>query len=243
MPVNWYAALILIVLIGIGSVVVARVHYANGGSSVQPTIGQTWHAGLAFDVCGTIEPALAASTSTTDGLIMSTGGLMVISPKVAAEAGDNATLGKFASENTTLKLSNTSVQYPSGTLYNNGQACAKGTPDAGKKGTLRVKSWTISTKTSKGNEIKLKGGSFAFAPKDLKLTNGQLIMVAFIPSNATVPKVPSSTEIAVLQALEGTAAPVTTTTAGATTTTPTTAPVTTTTAAGGTTTTTTKPAS
>src|ERR1700722_3396778 len=59
MPVNWYAALIVIVVLGVASVAFARYNYAKGGP--EPTVNQTWHAGLAFDICGTTEPDLPAS--------------------------------------------------------------------------------------------------------------------------------------------------------------------------------------
>jgi hypothetical protein len=239
MPVNWYAALVLIVLLGIGSVVLARVHYAKGTTAVQPTVGQTWHAALAFDICGTTEPALAASPTTgTTGLTSTGSGVLSIAPKTSSEAGNNATLGKFASNFTGLKLTNTSVQYPSGTLYTNGAKCAKGTPDAGKAGVVRVRSWTLSSTTAKGNEIKQIGGKYASKPASLKFKNSQLITVGFGPATKPLPKVSSSIVLALVQTVEGTGTPTTVPVTTATTT-PTTA-VTPTTA--GTTTTTTKPA-
>jgi len=60
------AALIVIVLVGLGSVALAKYNYNKGPSTVEPTVGTTWYAGLAFDVCGTMEPVLPASpTSAT----------------------------------------------------------------------------------------------------------------------------------------------------------------------------------
>ena len=59
MPVNWYAALVVIVLVGLGSVAIAKYHYNQTAAVVEPTVGTTWHGGLAFDICGTMEPALA----------------------------------------------------------------------------------------------------------------------------------------------------------------------------------------
>jgi len=242
MPVNWYAALVVIVILGIGSVVVARYHYTRSGAATQPVVGQTWHAGLAIDLCGTTEAALPASTNgSTVGLTTTGSGVLLIAPKSSSESGDNATLGKFASEYTGLTLTNTSVKYPGAAtpLYSNGQKCAAGTPDAGKKGVLRVRSWVLSTASTKNGELKQVGGSYASKPKDLKLLNRQLITVAFGPSNVAVPKPSGATELALLQAIEGTTAPVTTTTVAGTPTT-TTAPsgTTTTTAPSGTTTTT-----
>jgi hypothetical protein len=246
MPVNWYAALVLIVLLGIGSVALARHNYTKVSPTVAPIIGQTWHAALAFDICGTVEPAVAATASgSTNGLTTTGSGVLLIAPKTSAEAGNNATLGKFASEYSTIKLTNTSVMYPGGTDYKNGQKCAKGTPDAGQAGVVRVRSWTLSAASKKsGSQVKLLGGHYSSKPADLKLLNSQLITLGFGPSSKDLSKVPATTEVALLQAIEGTSAPATTTTTTApATTTTTTAPATTTTTTKPTTTTTTKPPS
>jgi hypothetical protein len=227
MPVNWYAALVLIVLLGIGSVALARHNYTKGASTVAPIVGQTWHAGLAIDICGTTEPALTATASgSSNGLTTTGSGVLLIAPKTGSEAGNNATLGKFASEYVTLKLTNTSVMYPAGTEYKNGQKCAKGTPDAGQVGVVRARSWTLSSASKKsGSEVNLLGGKYTTKAADLKLRNTQLITVGFGPSAKSLPKVPSTTEVALLQAIQGTSAPVTTTTTAPTaTTTTTTAP-------------------
>jgi hypothetical protein len=225
MPVNWYAALVLIVLLGIGSVVLARHNYTKGAHSVAPIVGQTWHAGLAIDICGTAEPALTATASgSSNGLTTTGSGVLLIAPKTSSEAGNKATLGKFASEYSTMKLTNTSVMYPGGTVYKNGQKCAKGTPDAGQVGVVRARSWTLSTVSKKsGSEVKLLGGKYTSKAADLKLRNTQLITVGFGPSSKSLPKVPSATEVALLQAIEGTSAPETTTTTAPTETTTTTA--------------------
>jgi hypothetical protein len=245
MPVNWYAALVVIVLVGIGSVALARYHYARIPKAVAPIVGQTWHAGLAIDICGTVQPTLDATASgSSSGLTTTGSGVLLIAPKSSSEAGKNATLGKFASEYTGMKLTNSSVQYPGAkVLYKNGQKCAAGTPDAGKAGVVRVRSWTLSTAVQKsGSETKLLGDHTSSRPADLRLRNRQLITVGFVPSTATLPKVPSATEVALLQAIEGTSAPVTTTTTTTPTTTTTTVPVTSTTKpSAATSTTTTKP--
>jgi hypothetical protein len=238
MPVNWYAALVLIVLIGIGSVVLARYNYTKGSPTTAPIVGQTWHAALAFDVCGKVEPALTATASgSPNGLTTTGSGVLLIAPKSSSEAGNNATLGQFAKEYATVQLTNTSVQYPGGVLYKNGQKCAAGTPDAGKVGTVRARSWTLSTSSHKsGSETTQVGGKYTTVPASLKLRNAQLITVGFGPATKSLPKVPATTELALLQAIEGTSAPITTTT----TTTAASGTTTTTTAASGTTTTTSK---
>ncbi len=247
MPVNWYAALVLIVLLGVGSVILARHNYTKGAQSVPPIVGQTWHAGLSVDICGTAEPVLPATASgSSSGLTTTGSGVLLIAPKTSSEAGNNATLGKFASEYQGMTLTNTSVMYPGGTKYRNGEKCAKGTPDAGQVGVVRSRSWTLSSASQKsGSEVKLHGGTYSTEPADLKLRNAQLITLGFGPSSKPLPKPPSTTEVALLQAIEGTSAPVTTTTTAPTATTTTTAPAstTTTTTKSSSTTTTTKPSS
>jgi hypothetical protein len=233
MPVNWYAALILIVLVGIASVFLARHDYDKKAVSVPPAVGQTWHAALSFDVCGKVQAALPATASGSSSGLTSTGsGVLLIAPKTSSEAGRNATLGKYAKDNPGTVVTNTTLQYPGGTQYTNGTKCKSGTPDAGQTGVVRVRSWTLSSSGSQksGSQVKLLGGHTSSKPASLRFRNGQLITVSFGPASKTLPKVPGTTELALLQAINGTQAPATTTTTTApTTSTTTTAPSTTTT--------------
>ncbi len=246
MPVNWYAALVVIVLIGLGSVAFAKYHYDQSPVVVEPTTNTTWHAALAFDICGTTEPALPASpASATTGLTTTGDGVLLIAPKNASEAGNNATLGKFADGYTGLTLTNTSLKYPSAKspLYTNGEKCPAGTPDAGKVGEVQARWWVVSTQTNKHNELEQVGGVTTVKPASLKFANRQLITVGFVPDNVSLPKPPGTTIVALLQVLSGSqpVATTTTTAAGATTTAPlattTTAPSTTTSKPSSTTTT------
>lgn len=257
MPVNWYAALVVIVLVGLASVAIAKYHYNQTPSTVPPTVGTTWHAAISFDICGTTQPALTASpASSTSGLTTTGSGVVLIAPKKASEAGANATVGKFASEYQGLTLTNTTLKYPAAKVpeYKNGEKCAAGTPDAGKVGEVVARWWVVTTQT-KGNQLVQTNGVNSVKPADLKFLNRQLITVGFVPSGTTLPKPPGSTITALLQVLQGnqpvattttTAASATTTSAPSATTsstaaTTTTAPSTTTTTAAPTTTT--KPSS
>ncbi len=219
MPVNWYAALVIIVIIGIASIAVAKYNYNQTAAVVEPAVGTSWHAALAFDICGTMEPDLPATTPTsTNGLVAAAGGVMVIHPATSSQAGNNATLGKFASEYTGLTLTDSSVKYPGATEYTNGQKCAAKTPDAGKKGVLRVRTWVLATTASNNGSFSALGGQYAPSPTGLKLLDRQLITVGFGPSSQDLPKPSQSTITALEHTLEGVAAPVTTTTTPATTT-------------------------
>jgi hypothetical protein len=243
MPVNWYAALLVIVLIGIGSVAFAKYHYNQNPPVVEPTVGTTWHAGLAFDICGTMESPLAASPASATGLTTTGDGILKIAPANSGEAGNNATLGKFASGYSGLTLTNTAVKYPLSTEYKNGDKCAKGTPDAGQVGEVSARSWLLTTKTAKNGELEQTGGNTTVHPADLKLADRQLITVGFVPDSVTLPKPPASPTISgLLQVLAGGSQPVaTTTTAPAAT--PTSAPSATTSSVPASTSTTTAPPS
>jgi hypothetical protein len=245
MPVNWYAALVVIVLVGIGSVALAKYNYNQTPAVVEPTTNTTWHGALAFDICGTMEPALAASpTTATTGLTTTGDGVLLIAPKAASEAGNNATLGKFAQGYDGLTLTNTTLKYPSAKVpaYKNGDKCATGTPDAGKVGEVQARWWVLTTKTAKNGELEETGGLTTVKPADLKFVNRQLITAGFVPDNVSLPKPPASTITSLLQVLAGTQPVATTTTvAGATTTTI--APAAVTTTSGPASTTTTKPTS
>jgi hypothetical protein len=253
MPVNWYAALIIIVIVGIASIAVAKYNYNRTASVVEPAVGTSWHAALAFDICGTMEAALPASpSSATTGLTTTGSGVLAITPKKASEAGSNATLGKFADGYTGLTLTNTNLKYPSSKVpaYSNGEKCPAGTPDAGKTGMVQARSWVILTTTSKNGEEEETGGATTDKPADLRFLNRQLITTGFVPSGTQLPKPPASTILALQQVLAGGSAPVTTTTAAGTTsstaqsaTTTTTAPPSTTTSTAASSTTTTKPSS
>jgi hypothetical protein len=224
MPVNWYAALVVIVLVGIASVAVAKYHYNQTPTVVEPTTNTTWHAGLAFDVCGTMQPALAASPAgTSTGLTTTGDGVLQIHPKNASEAGNNATLGKFAQGYTGLTLTNTSLKLPTGPEYKNAQKCPSGTPDAGKPGEVQARWWVVTTTTGKNGQLEQTGGRTTVNPAGLKLLNRQLITVGFVPDNVTLPKPPASTITALLQVLSG-SQPVATTTTTAPSATTTTTP-------------------
>ena len=214
-PANWYAGLILIVVLGLVSVGFSRYEYRNPSTRavVQPAVGTTWYAGIDFNVCGTVRPALPANTSST-GISTSGNGVMVIAPTKASQAGENATLGRFVSGYKGLKLTAGSLRYPGGKLLTTGDTCAAGTPDAGKKGIVIVYTWP--------NVEAKKGTLVTGDPLAIKLGQSSLVGVAFAPSGTKIPK-SASVEVAVLQASSAassaTTVPATTTTTAAGTTT------------------------
>ena len=64
MPVNWYAGLVGIVILGIVSIVFARYEYQHHktAAKVQPAVGTTLYAAYDINICGTSQAPLAASS-------------------------------------------------------------------------------------------------------------------------------------------------------------------------------------
>ena len=155
MPVNWYASLVVICVVGLLLVGFSRYQrtHTTSSSAGPPTTSQVWHAALGIDICGSMQPALPASTNTKKtGLTADGNGVLTIAPLNSSESGGNATLGKFVSGYKGLELSSSSLQYPGKPLYNNGDVCPKGTPDSGKPGVVIVDSWTNFESKGKGTE-------------------------------------------------------------------------------------------
>ena len=187
MPVNWYATLTLIIVVGLFLVGLSRyqLSHTTVSSSGPPTTQQTWYAGLGINVCGTFEPNLSASTNNAQtGLVANGNGVVTVAPKSSSESGKNATLGKFVANYKGLQLSNSSIKYPGKPAYSNGNVCPKGTPDAGKPGIVIVYSWPSFTAKH--------GSQTPGDPQNLLFQNGQLITMAFVPANVTIPKPPAS---------------------------------------------------
>ena len=221
-PVNWYAALVVIVVLGVLSVVFANYEYRNPSSAAttttHPTTKTTWYAGITFDICGKTQPALASnettsssSTSSSQGFYTTGDGVITVTPKTNNEAGKNATLGKFITGYSGLSLTATHLTYRSGktaTTYKNGETCPKGTPDAGKHSEVQVTYWP-SALTNKAKAKKVTGD-----PSTLRFTQNQLITVGFVPTGTKLTKNASVVE-ALLRATSG--ASTTTVTTGPTT--------------------------
>jgi hypothetical protein len=195
-PIRWYSSLVLIVLLGVALIVYSRYERQHPSAGSQPAIGAHWYAASAYDVCGTIEPNLPANpneASAAPGIHTAGDGVIQINPSKPADAGANATLGRFVQLYPGLALSPTALRLPGRPTYHNGDACPSGTPDSGRKGLVQVKVWPSFAPPGSNNP------SEPSDPTTLKLANGQLITVAFVPSGASIPKPPQSVITTMLQ--------------------------------------------
>jgi hypothetical protein len=214
-PVNWYAGLIVIIILGLSSVLFARYEYQHPkkSASVAPTVGTHWFAGITLDQCGTVLPTLPASSDTKAlGMTTTGNGVIDISPTTSSEAGVHATLGQFTAGYPQMVLTSSAFEYPSKKLLTSGEKCPKGTPDAGKVGHVEVAYWSNTDPETKRVSVA--------DPIGLKLGSNSLVSAGFVPKGTTLPRPPQTTITGVLVASSGASTTTTTAPATSTTTTP-----------------------
>ncbi len=222
-------------MLGVFLVAYSRYERQHPAQPVQPTTSTHWAAGLVFDLCGQNQLTLPASPSAqqaTLGLYSSGDGVIQIQPKSSADAGTNATLGRFASQYSGFTLTANSVGISKKHIYSDGSACPSGTPDAGKTGQLTAK---IEPPVQSNGSATTQTGDL----RKVRFTaSGEIVIVAFMPSGATIPDPSHSITVAVETAAASAATPTTASTVPPTITSSTPPKSTTTTAKGSKTTTT-----
>ena len=200
-PSRFTLAIVAIVVIGTLSIVLARLNYtsSSSASSVPPTIGTTWYAGYTISVCGTDKGSLTPSTSLQRGGLLSLGsGVVKVAPTSASDSGNNANFDTFQNEfGSNPGVGNFLVTSSSISLglktYSNGEACPKGTPDAGQKGDEKIAVWPSYAAFSTG-----KAPIIVTDPKRARFTANSFMSIVFQPSGAAIPKPSAATVKAVL---------------------------------------------
>ena len=229
---KWYGSLVLICLLGLALIVYSRYERQHPSAATPPAIGAHWYQALGFDVCGAFEPNLAAnpnaSTAPIPGIHTDGDGVIQVAPtKAAKDAGNNATLARFVA---TYPKFDPDLEHPAdpgqGEVHQRREV-----PDR----HPRRRQVRPRCRSRCGRASRRRGRTSHRCPTTraaIKLADGQLITVAFVPSGSSVPK-PNS----IATMLTDRAGSATTTTAPAAIPTTTTASTPTTTAASAPTTT------
>lgn len=211
-PLGFYTTLVVVVLLGIASVAFSRyeVLHPSQAAATGPKIGAHSLVAYAFDLCGKVEPNPPKNPDKATPQIYTTGnGLIQVDPTTKADAGKNATLGRFVTQYSGMELSSTSVGYPGKAVLKNGDKCGS------KPGKVQARVFSSLADTTgtlvKGN------------PADLHLTNGSLVTIAFVAAGTAIPRPPSASALAVAATASTTTTTTTTKTAKSTKTAPTTA--------------------
>lgn len=175
-PLGFYSALFVIIIIGIIMVVFSRNQRLAASPASKPQVA---HLAYAFDVCGTMEPALAPNTKNSSIKLTKTGLITVTSSKPA-------TLAQLLSGYKTIKLTSSTLSYPGSPAYANGQKCGT------QVSQVMIATWSSpSAKTP--TLVKVN-------PNKVILRNNEMITVAFLPKGTQPPKPPGSRVLSLLKA-------------------------------------------
>ncbi len=166
-PVLWYVLMVVIVVGGvflIGYSRNERLHQAS--ASVAPTKTDNWHAALAIDLCGTVQPNLPANTNLSTAGIRTFGdGVIDVDPGAvsnpSAFTGTHATLGTFiATYGNGFALSSTTLTMPakaSATTSSSATTPASsGTSKTSTAGSKAPGSKSVTSTTSATHKAKTK---------------------------------------------------------------------------------------
>ena len=228
---GYYLGLVVLIVLGVLGVYNAtqyRDNKVNSAGNTAPTVGQTppWYQGYAVEACGKLL-AYVPTNKDPYGITTKEPGIITISPTVKSAAGQNATLGKFATS-IGMTLNAAQLQLPGGHLYQDGQTCE------GKPGHVYVMTWSSPQEPASDGVLQNKKSADNTCIPDCNsgtlLRNDWLVTMAFLPAppnNGTLSVLqPSSSVISRLTTLVASAASETTTTGSAGATVPTTAPTT-----------------
>lgn len=229
---NFYGILAVIVVLGGASTIWARYNYQHPHHAIgtPPTVGTTWYAALAINVCGKAVPFLNPDPAAPVGFHLLTDNVIQIKPTSAADAGGHATVAQFGNEYPALVISASQIAIGTATgapnpktTYVNGNTCKAGTPYAGQAGKVSYLYWRSlgqTTPKSTTNPATIKFSPYlrltmsfnpagVTAPPPVKKTTDQMFVFGSSPPTTTTTPILSTT----------TTSPSVTTTTGATTTT------------------------
>jgi hypothetical protein len=178
-PLGWYAAIALVVVLGVGGIVFSRAErrdeLAAGKNSTPPVANKDhWHAAYGVYLCDEFAPAITDERDPK-GIHTHGDGIIHIHPFVRSSSGTNATLKVFA-DATGMDLSDDALKLPGGKRYKSGD-----TKCGDKTGIVQVKV----------NDKVITKEVASINPKD-----GDLITIAFAPKGADLPEPPSAGDLA-----------------------------------------------
>lgn len=190
----YYAALSLIVAAGLVGIAASAgsgdVHPFVGTNPNTGTFYDHWHEAIGVNICGEwVNPAptfeaVPGSTIRT-GLHTHADGFIHIHPFGSADAGNNATLGRYFS-NGGWEVAEDSFDVwqgpaidPTKSQWSNGDECPADSPMEGRAGVVK---WSVDCKSRTGN------------PADYKLEDLHVVALAFLPKNENIGVPPNAFE-------------------------------------------------
>lgn len=179
---GWPIVLGLVVVLGTAGIVYSREQRQPDTSAPRAAgpgkAGDHWHSALGFNICGAFAPDLPDPQVDPLGIHTHGDGIVHTHPFSARAAGRNARLGLYLDLFDGLEVSSDEVQLPGQDAKRNGMECD------GKPAVVRTKIWQSR---APGEEGEVYNGD----PADIRLGDNQLITIAFLPTDAEIPRPPS----------------------------------------------------
>jgi hypothetical protein len=172
-PWGWYLVMAIVVVLGSVGVYTSRQQRIDKatGPTESPKTTDHWHAALGVYECDKFTANVKDSGRDPMGIHTHGDGIVHIHPFVKSAAGKNATLGVFF-DTVGMKVNATSFKVPGEEkTYRDGQKCN------GKTGEVQLFV----------NSQKRSGNPATYRPRDR-----DMIVLAFAPKDANIPKTPPS---------------------------------------------------
>lgn len=172
-PWGFYSVMALIIVLGAFLVFQSREERQEAfgnRADIPPTKADHWHAALGIYVCDKFLPPLADNGRDPHGIHTHGDGVIHIHPFDSQASGNNAVLGEYA-ETMNFKLSATQFSVPGGETWNDGERCD------GKRGEVQ---FFVNGQRRSGD------------PSSYKFNDRDLLVLAFAPRDAEIPKTPPS---------------------------------------------------
>lgn len=176
-PNGWYAAIALVVILGSAVLMVSRserMDSASADTSAPVANKDHWHAAYGVYLCDSFAPAIT-NERDPKGIHTHGDGIIHIHPFVRSAAGRNATIDVFAKA-VDMTLSDDELEVPGGKSYKSGD-----TKCGDEEGIVQVKV---------GDRVITENVS------QIKLSDQDLVTIAFAPKGADIPPPPSASDLA-----------------------------------------------
>jgi hypothetical protein len=176
----------VVVILGTAGIVYSRDQHQPDSSrplaAAAGRAGDHWHAALGFDICGTFAASVPDSGTDPLGIHTHGDGVVHAHPFSALSSGKRAKLQLFF-ETTNVKATAGEIKLPNqDETHKNGQKCEAG-PAA-----IQTKVWDSRDPADQGHIVP---GN----PGDIRIKDGMLITIAFVPAGADIPRPPSTEQL------------------------------------------------
>jgi hypothetical protein len=184
--------IVIVAIVALGGVGIALSRGGgDSGGDKPPGLNDHWHTAYAINICGSLQPNLP-QPSRLLGMHTHNDGLIHAEPYVTGsilDRGDNANVARFVESEPSFKLTSSEIQMPGGQAYKNGDKC-----DGKDPGRIIFRQW----ENAASDEFKDYTN-----PKDVKITDGGAVTIAFVPEGAEIAKPTSIPNLANPNAGEG----------------------------------------